>query len=84
MGRGVKHELELELAAQVRRARVYRWPEGNPVFYPSYPGRLAAFRGGGIEGDDPLPVTREHLAREGVSPAFVGYLSNFPGFVEPT
>ncbi len=31
----------------------------------------------------PLPVTREHLAREGVSPAFVGYLSNFPGFVEP-
>ena len=28
------------------------------------------------------PVSREHLANEGVSPTFITYLANFPGFVE--
>ncbi len=46
---------------RVERARVYRWPEGNPVFYPGYLGRLAAFRGGGIEGDAPLVLAGDYL-----------------------
>lgn len=29
-----------------------------------------------------LPVTREHLANEGLGPAFIGYMSTWPGFVE--
>jgi 2,4-dienoyl-CoA reductase-like NADH-dependent reductase (Old Yellow Enzyme family) len=29
-----------------------------------------------------LPVTREYLANEGLGPAFVGYMSTWPGFVE--
>jgi 2,4-dienoyl-CoA reductase-like NADH-dependent reductase (Old Yellow Enzyme family) len=29
-----------------------------------------------------LPVTREHLATEGLGPAFVTYMSTWPGFVE--
>lgn len=49
------------VAARVRRARVYRWPDGNPVFYPGYPGRLAAFRGGGIEGGAPLVLAGDYL-----------------------
>ena len=30
-----------------------------------------------------LPAPRAHLAREGLSPAFIEYMSNWPGFVEP-
>lgn len=30
----------------------------------------------------PLPVTAEHLRAEGLGPAFVGYMSTWPGFVE--
>jgi oxygen-dependent protoporphyrinogen oxidase len=32
------------------RARLYRWPIGNPVFYPGYLGRLGEFRRNGAEG----------------------------------
>lgn len=46
---------------RVRRARVYRWAEGSPVFYPGYLGRLAGFRGGGIEGDAPLVLAGDYL-----------------------
>ena len=28
-----------------------------------------------------LPVSREHLLREGLSPPFVEYMNNWPGFV---
>ena len=30
-----------------------------------------------------LPVTAEHLRQEGLSPAFVTYMSGWPGFVVP-
>lgn len=46
---------------QVERARVYRWEHGQPVFYPGYLGRLAAFRGGGIEGDAPIALAGDYL-----------------------
>ncbi|MDQ0464997.1 2,4-dienoyl-CoA reductase-like NADH-dependent reductase (Old Yellow Enzyme family) [Caulobacter ginsengisoli] len=32
-------------------------------------------------GPTPLPVTREHLAAEGLGPAFITYMSTWPGFV---
>ena len=28
-----------------------------------------------------MPVTREHLAREGLSPRFIEYMNNWKGFV---
>jgi len=31
----------------------------------------------------PLPVTPEHLLNEGLSPAFIGYMGNWKGFVAP-
>ena len=31
----------------------------------------------------PLPVSREHLAHEGLSPTFVEYMNNWKGFVAP-
>lgn len=49
------------LEGRVKRARVYRWHEGNPVFYPGYLGRLGAFRGGGIEGNGPLVLAGDYL-----------------------
>lgn len=61
-----------ELPARVRRARVYRWEDGNPVFYPGYLGRLAAFRGGGIEGDAPLALAGDYL----YSPSVEGALTS--------
>lgn len=50
-----------DLERSVTRARVYRWEHGHPVFYPHYLGRLAAFRGGGIEGDAPVALAGDYL-----------------------
>lgn len=49
------------LGSSVTRARVYRWEHGQPVFPPHYLGKLAAFRGGGIEGDAPLALAGDYL-----------------------
>lgn len=46
---------------EITGARIYRWPEGHAVFYPGYLGRLAAFRGGGIEGEGPVAVAGDYL-----------------------
>lgn len=50
-----------DLERSVSRARVYRWEHGHPVFYPHYLGRLAAFRGGGIEGDARVTLAGDYL-----------------------
>jgi protoporphyrinogen/coproporphyrinogen III oxidase len=39
----IKHHL--------RRAKLYRWPVGGPVFYPGYLNHLLEFRRGLVEGD---------------------------------
>jgi oxygen-dependent protoporphyrinogen oxidase len=49
------------IGREVERARVYRWEHGQPIFHPGYLGRLAAFRGGGIEGDAPLALAGDYL-----------------------
>lgn len=49
------------LGRSISRARVYRWEHGQATFYPGYLGRLAAFRGGGIEGDAPLALAGDYL-----------------------
>lgn len=47
--------------SSITRARVYRWTEGHCQFYPGYLGRLAAFRGGGIEGDLAIALAGDYL-----------------------
>jgi protoporphyrinogen/coproporphyrinogen III oxidase len=66
------------LEARVTRARVYRWPNGNPVFYPGYLGRLAAFRGGGIEGDSRVVLAGDYL----YSPTVEGAVTSAAAAVE--
>lgn len=50
------------------------------ILHHDYPNRLAA-----DPGFTPLrpPVTRAHLAREGLSEPFVRYMGTWPGFVSP-
>jgi oxygen-dependent protoporphyrinogen oxidase len=49
------------VSAAVRRARLYRWVEGWPVFYPGYLHHLAAFRTGKVEGDAPIALAGDYL-----------------------
>jgi len=46
---------------RVRRARVSRWPRGNPVFFPGYLAHLGAFRRGNLEGSSPLALAGDFL-----------------------
>lgn len=46
---------------RVTRARTYRWPEGAPLIYPGYLGRLGEFRRGGFEGETRLAVAGDYL-----------------------
>lgn len=46
--------------AHVRRARVYRWPAGNPLVYPRYLAHLAALRGG-VERPGPVVLAGDYL-----------------------
>jgi oxygen-dependent protoporphyrinogen oxidase len=48
------------LEPHIRRARVYRWPWGNPVVYPGYLAHLGAFRAG-VEGDGPVALAGDYL-----------------------
>ncbi len=50
-----------DLGRRVVRARVYRWREGAPVFYPGYLHHLARFREGAIEGTLPLALAGDFL-----------------------
>jgi oxygen-dependent protoporphyrinogen oxidase len=56
------------LRRHVTRVRVYRWPQGSPVFYPGYLGWLGAFGGGAVEGDGPIALAGDYL----VSPTIEG------------
>ena len=44
----------------ILRARVYRWPLGNPLAYPGYFAHLAAFRGG-VEGSGRIVLAGDYL-----------------------
>jgi protoporphyrinogen/coproporphyrinogen III oxidase len=46
----------------VRRAKLYRWPIGGPVFYPGYLQHLAAFGGGAVEAAGRLAFAGDYLA----------------------
>lgn len=48
------------IEARITRAKVYRWPVGNPVFYPGYLSRLAVFRRQGVEEDAPVAVAGDY------------------------
>ena len=50
-----------DLAQRIVRARVYRWREGAPVFYPGYLHQLARFREDDIEGTLPLAIAGDFL-----------------------
>jgi protoporphyrinogen/coproporphyrinogen III oxidase len=47
--------------AQVRRARVHRWPVGMPIMYPGYLRHLGQFRDGGVEGSYPFCIAGDYL-----------------------
>jgi protoporphyrinogen/coproporphyrinogen III oxidase len=50
------------IRSQIRRAKLYRWPVGGPVFYPGYLDHLATFRGGSVEGDARITFGGDYLA----------------------
>jgi protoporphyrinogen oxidase len=49
------------IRSRIRRAKLYRWPVGGPVFYPGYLNHLRAFRQGRVEGDGRLTFGGDYL-----------------------
>jgi protoporphyrinogen/coproporphyrinogen III oxidase len=49
------------LRARVRRAKLYRWPIGGPVFYPGYLRHIGTFRDGAVEGQGPIAFGGDYL-----------------------
>ncbi|CAN5620881.1 protoporphyrinogen oxidase [soil metagenome] len=45
----------------LHRVKLYRWPEGGPVFYPGYLRHLQAFRRGEVEGDGRIAFGGDYL-----------------------
>jgi protoporphyrinogen oxidase len=56
------------IRSRIRRAKLYRWPLGGPVFYPGYLGHLQTFRQGGVEGDGRIAFAGDYL----MIPSFEG------------
>lgn len=50
------------LRGRIRRAKLYRWPVGGPVFYPGYLEHLRVFRDGSVEGDPRIAYGGQYLA----------------------
>jgi oxygen-dependent protoporphyrinogen oxidase len=57
------------LDERVVRARVYRWPTGNPVLYPGYLAHLGAYRRSMPEGEGPVALAGDYLYQASVEGA---------------
>mmetsp|Transcript_67378 Transcript_67378/g.219493 ORF Transcript_67378/g.219493 Transcript_67378/m.219493 type:complete len:153 (+) Transcript_67378:79-537(+) len=58
-------------------------PGRASILQHDFPAKIAASVSSGEAFVQPmLPVTQEHLMKEGVSPVFATYLRNWPGFVK--
>ena len=57
--------------SSVRRARVYRWAGGNPIFYPGYLRHLTRHRSGEVEGEGPIALAGDYLYMPSVEGAVV-------------
>ncbi|MBW3629036.1 MAG: FAD-dependent oxidoreductase [Gemmatimonadetes bacterium] len=49
------------LESHITRARVYRWPAGNPIVYPGYLAHLGTFRQGGVEKNERVVLAGDYL-----------------------
>jgi protoporphyrinogen/coproporphyrinogen III oxidase len=49
------------IRGRIRRAKLYRWPVGGPVFYPGYLKHLHTFRQGAVEADGRLAFAGDYL-----------------------
>jgi protoporphyrinogen/coproporphyrinogen III oxidase len=51
-----------DLRNRVRRAKLYRWPVGGPVFYPGYLEQLRVFHQGAVENGGRVAFAGDYLA----------------------
>jgi protoporphyrinogen/coproporphyrinogen III oxidase len=47
--------------SRIRRAKLYRWPVGGPVFYPGYLAHVGEFRRAGIDGAGRISFGGDYL-----------------------
>jgi protoporphyrinogen/coproporphyrinogen III oxidase len=50
------------LRRRIRRAKLYRWPVGGPVFYPGYLDHLRLFHQGAVEAGGRVAFAGDYLA----------------------
>ena len=55
--------------SRISRARLYRWRDGNPLFYPGYLSHLAEFRRGTPEERRPITLAGDYLVTPSVEGA---------------
>lgn len=55
----------------IQRVKLYRWPEGGPVFYPGYLRHLQRFRDGEVEGQGKTVYAGDYLHAPSVEGAVV-------------